>query len=44
MTLCTSNKHLIFGPDPLTFRTCSFLVNVLSDMYEQFITPTTPAT
>lgn len=36
MTSCMSNRQLIFGADPMTFRVCAFLVNVLSDMYEQW--------
>lgn len=42
MTTCTSNQSLIFGPDPLTFRVCSFLVNVLSNMYDQWKTAGKP--
>jgi len=42
MTTCTSNKALVFGPDPATFKICSFLVNVLSNMYDQWVTSGRP--
>ncbi len=36
-TTCTKSRALDFGPsDPATFKVCSFLVNVLSQMYEQW--------
>ena len=36
-TPCTTNKPLDFGAsDPSTFKVCTFLVNVLSYMYDQW--------
>ena len=42
MTTCAANKPLVFGPDPATFKVCSFLVNVLSNMYDQWVTSGKP--
>lgn len=43
MTICTNPKPLDFGDsDPATFKVCTFLVNVLSHMYDQWKTAKPP--
>lgn len=43
-TTCTTNEPLDFGAsDPSTFKVCTFLVNVLSNMYDQWVTAGSPA-
>ena len=42
-TICKNASPLIFGnSDPSTFQTCNFLVNVLSNMYEQWAAAAKP--
>ena len=43
-TTCTTNEPLDFGAsDRSTFKVCTFLVNVLSNMYEQWVNAGSPA-
>src|SRR5262245_44396334 len=35
-TPCRTSRPLIFGADPMTFKVCAFLVNVLSHMYDEW--------
>lgn len=43
-TTCTTNEPLNFGAsDRSTFKVCTFLVNVLSNMYEQWVNAGSPA-
>ena len=43
ITKCSTNQPLDFGAsDPSTFRVCTFLVNVLSHMYEQWMDAHSP--